>query len=198
MDLARLLRVGGLVAGPAAALAFVTLVVAMATVGEDQLETSPLAVASSALLLVAAIGIAATAVGALARLRGEGGRPAGPAVASVGSALVVGGVWASLFVMHPLAAEAPEVLETEIAGIVVGYIASYLVFAVGWAWTGVALLRSGLLPTWLGVLVTVAGVLAFVPSPEPVRLLLIGIAAALVAPRLSAPVPVREPSPAPA
>ena len=198
MDLAVLLRAGGLVAGPAAVLAFASFVVAMATAGESALETSPVAIASSALLLVAALGIAAVAVGALARLRSAGRATAGAAVAAVGSALVVGGVWATLFVMHPLAAEVPEALETEIAGIVVGYIASYLVFTVGWAWTGVALLRARLLPTWLGVLVTVAGVLAFVPSPEPARLLLIGIAASLAARRMTAPAgaAAREPVPA--
>lgn len=37
------------------------------------------------------------------------------------------------------------------------------------------------LPTWVGVLVTVPGVLSFVPSPEPTRLLLVGIAATLLA-----------------
>ena len=85
-------------------------------------------------------------------------------------------------------------MEAEIAGIVVGYIASYLVFAVGWVWTGVALLRAGLLPTGLGVFLSVAGGLAFVPSPEPARLLLIAVAATLVARRPAAP--AREPQPA--
>ena len=186
MDLAVLLRTGGLVAGPAAVLAFASFVAAMVTAGESALETSPLAIASSALLLVAALGIAAVAVGVLARLREKGLTSGGPAVAAVGSALVVGGVWAILFVMHPLAAESPEALENEVAGIVVGYVASYLVFAVGWAWTGVALLRARALPTWQAVFVTVAGVLAFVPSPEPARLLLIAIAVSLAARRLTA------------
>jgi hypothetical protein len=193
MELASLLRPLGAVAGPAAVVAFGLFVVGMVTVGEQALDTSPVAIASSALLLLAAVGIVAAAVAALVRLRaaGRGGAPA--AVAALGSLLVAGGVWATLFVMHPLAAEVPTAMETEIAGIVVGYVASYLVFAVGWAWTGIALLRAGALPTWLGVLVTVAGVLAFVPSPEPVRLLLIGVAAAMAASRITAPVALRSP-----
>jgi hypothetical protein len=193
MELASLLRPLGAVAGPAAVVAFGLFVVGMVTVGEQALDTSPVAIASSALLLLAAVGIVAAAVAALVRLRaaGRGGAPA--AVAALGSLLVAGGVWATLFVMHPLAAEVPTAMETEIAGIVVGYVASYLVFAVGWAWTGIALLRAGALPTWLGVLVTVAGVLAFVPSPEPVRLLLIGVAAAMAVSRITAPVALRSP-----
>jgi hypothetical protein len=193
MELASLLRPLGAVAGPAAVVAFGLFVVGMVTVGEQALDTSPVAIASSALLLLAAVGIVAAAVAALVRLRaaGRGGAPA--AVAALGSLLVAGGVWATLFVMHPLAAEVPTAMETEIAGIVVGYVASYLVFAVGWAWTGIALLRAGALPTWLGVLVTVSGVLAFVPSPEPVRLLLIGVAAAMAVSRITAPVALRSP-----
>ena len=187
MDLAVLLRSAGRAAGPAAVLAFGALVAALLTSGEAALETSPLAIASSALLLVAAVCIAAVPVAALARLREAGAGVGGPAVAWVGSLLVVGGVWATLFVMHPLAAEVPEALETEVAGIVVGYIASYVVFAVGWVWTGIALLRARLVPTWLGVLVAVAGVVAFVPSPEAARLLVIGVAASLVAGRLATP-----------
>ncbi len=198
MELAALLRTPVLGAGPAGVLAFGAFVAAMVVVGDDALETSPIAIASSALLLVAALGIAAAAVAALSRLHEAGRSVAGPAVAAVGSALVVGGVWATLFVMHPLAAEQPQAMEAEIAGIVVGYIASYLVFAVGWVWTGVALLRAGLLPTGLGVFLSVAGGLAFVPSPEPARLLLIAVAATLVARRLAVParVPAREPQPA--
>ena len=191
MDLAVLLRPAGRAAGPAAVLAFGALVAALLTTGEAAVETAPLAIASSALLLVAAVCSCATAVAALARLRAAGSGVGGPAVAWVGSLLVVGGVWATLFVMHPLAAELPGAMKTQIAGIVGGYIASYAVFAVGWVWTGIALVRARLVPTWLGVLVAVAGVIAFVPSPEATRLLVIGIAASLVAGRLAAPAPRR-------
>jgi hypothetical protein len=107
--------------------------------------------------------------------------------------LVAGGTWAALFVMPAIAGEAPEVLDGELAGVVVGYIASYLVFAVGWVWTGIALLRAGLVPTWLGVLTIVAGVASFVPSPEPARLLIIGVAASLLAGRLAARTEERVP-----
>jgi hypothetical protein len=191
MELASLLRPIGLASGPAAVLAFVALVVGLVTAGEAGLDTSPLAVASSALLLVALLGIGATALAALARGLGTGRGMPGAAIAVLGTVLVAGGGWAALFVLPGLAAEAPEVLESGLSSVIVGYIASYVVFTIGWVWTGIALLRSRLVPTWLAVLVAVGGALAFVPAPEAFRLLVIGIAASLVARRLPVPSPAR-------
>jgi hypothetical protein len=76
--------------------------------------------------------------------------------------------------------------------VVVGFIASYVVFTIGWVWTGVALVRAHLVPTWLGVLVAVSGVLAFVPAPEAFLLLVIGVADTLLGRAISG-APVREP-----
>lgn len=194
MELASLVRPLALVAGPAAALALGSFVAAVLIAGEDGLDAHPLATASSALLLMALLGVGATAIAALARLREAGRGVPGAVVTVIGTVLVAGGTWAALFVMPALATEVPEALETELVGVVVGYIASYLVFTVGWAWTGVALLRAGIVPTWLGVLTVVAGVLAFVPSPEPARVLVIGITATLLARRLAAPAPDRVPA----
>jgi hypothetical protein len=190
MELASLLRPLGMAAGPAAVLALVLLVGGLVTVGGGDIDTSPLVVASSALLLVASLGIGAAAVMALARLREDGRGVPGSAIAVVGTVLVAGGGWAALFVLPALAKEAPGVLETGLASVVVGYIASYVVFTVGWVWTGVTLIRAHLVPTWLGVLVAVGGALAFLPAPEAFRLLVIGVAASLLARRLGAPAPV--------
>ena len=192
MELASLLRPLALAAGPSAVLAFVLLVVGLLTEGEEGLDTSPLATASSGLLLVALFGIGATALIATVRLRAAGRGVAGAAVAVVGTVLVAGGGWAALFVLPALAAEAPEVLDAGLGSVVVGYIASYVVFSVGWVWAGVALLRSRLVPIALGILLALAGALAFVPAPEAFRLLPIGVVATLVARRLTAPAAVPE------
>ena len=189
MELAPLLRPLGIAAGPAAVLAFALLVLGLLTVGEADLDTSPLAVASSGLLLVALLGIGATALTVLAQGRAAGRGMPGAAVAVVGTVLVAGGGWAALFVLPGLAAEAPDVLDSGLPSVVVGYIASYVVFTIGWVWTGVALVRSRQVPTWVGVLVAVGGALAFVPAPEAFRLLVIGLATSSVTRRLTAPVP---------
>jgi hypothetical protein len=188
MELASLLRPLGMAAGPAAVLALVLLVGGLVTAGDGNIDASPLATASSALLLVALLGIGAAAVMALARLREDGRAVPGPAIGVVGTVLVAGGGWAALFVLPALAKQAPEVLDTGMQSVVVGYIASYVVFTVGWVWTGVALIRAQLVPTWLGVLVAVGGALAFVPAPEAFRLAVIGVAASLLARRLAVPV----------
>jgi hypothetical protein len=192
MELASLLRPLGLVAAPAAVVAFGLFVAGLVTVGEDGLDGTLLATASSAALLVSLIAIGAAALAALARLRDAGRSVAGPGLAVLGSVLVAGGSWAALFVISALATEAPEALEADLVNTVIGFIASYAVFTVGWVWSGVALLRAGLVPAWLGVATAVAGVIAFVPSPEPFRILFIGLAASLLARRLGAPVESRS------
>ena len=119
-------------------------------------------------------------------------------MAVLGSVLVAGGAWAALFVISALATEVPEALEADLVNTTIGFIASYAVFAVGWVWTGIALLRARLVPTWLGVATAVAGVIAFVPSPEPFRILFIGVVSAVLAHRLAAVVPEPAPEPLPA
>jgi hypothetical protein len=197
MDIASLLRPLGMAAGPATVLALLLLVGALVTAGPGGPETSPLGTASSALLLVALLGLGAAAVAALARLRTAGRGVAGIATAVVGTVLVAGGGWAALFVLPALAEHAPGLLESGLESVVVGYVASYVVFSVGWVWTGVTLIRARLVPTWLGILLAVGGALAFVPAPEAFRLLVIAVGASLVARRFAAPAPtVRTAQPA--
>lgn len=120
---------------------------------------------------------------------------AGPALAVVGTALVFGAGWTSLFVLPSLAADAPDVLEAGLPGVQVGFIASYVVFLVGWVWTGISLVRSRLVPTWLGGgVVVIAGVLTYLPAPQAFRLILISVAATLLARRLTTPSPERTPA----
>jgi hypothetical protein len=192
MELAPLLRPVALTAGPAAAIALLLLVAALVVDGGDGLDASPLAVASSAMLLVALFGLLATALSALALLRATGRTGAGGGVAVVGTVLVAGGGWAALFVLPGLAEKAPAVLDQGMAGVIVGYIASYVVFSLGWMWAGAALLRARLVPTALGVLLLVGGALAFVPAPEAFRLLPVSIVATLVARRFTAPASLPE------
>lgn len=187
MELTTLLRPLGITAGPATVVAAVLLAAGLITVGGGEILTSPLLLASTSALLIGLLGIGATALAALARLRVDGRGVAGPAIAAVGGVLVAGGAWATLFVQPAIAAKAPDVLQAGLPSVVVGYAASYAVFCVGWTWTGVVLVRARLVPTWLGVLLSVTGALAIVPGPSAFRLVLISVVASLVARRLVAP-----------
>ena len=174
-------------------VAAVALVLAAAATAGSAVESSPFAVASTALLLIALLGIGATAVLALGGLRAAGRSMAAPAVAIVGTVLVAGGQWAALFVLPALSEHAPQVMSSgALDSVTVGYVASYAVFALGWVATAVGLLRARVVPVWLGVLLLVGGVASFVPAPEALRLLIVSVATTLVARRLTAPARVQE------
>jgi hypothetical protein len=181
-----LLRSLATAAAPLTVVALALVLVAVSTAGAA-VESSPFAVASSAVLLLAVLAIGAAALLALGRLRSADRGLAPSVVAVVGTVLVAGGQWAALFVLPALSAQAPKLLASGALGsVTVGYVASYAVFALGWAATAVGLLRARMVPAWLGVLLLVASVVSFVPAPEALRLLLVSIAATLVARRVSA------------
>jgi hypothetical protein len=193
MNLASLLRSLATAVAPLAVVALGLVVAAASTATGAAVEATPFAVASSAVLLVALLGAGAAAVLAVSRLRATGHAIAGPMVAVVGTVLVAGGQWAALFVLPALSAHAPRVLSSGALGsVTVGYVASYAVFALGWIATAVGLLRSRAVPMWLGVLLLAGSVVALLPAPEAMRLLLVSIAVTLVGRRLA--VPALEPA----
>ena len=174
-------------------LAAVGLVFAAVATAGSAVESSPFAIASTAVLLIALLGIGATAALVIGGLREAGRSIAAPAVAVVGTVLVAGGQWAALFVLPALSEHAPQVMSSgALDSVTVGYVASYAVFALGWVATAVGLLRARVVPVWLGVLLLIGGVASFVPAPEALRLLIVSVAATLVARRITAPARVQE------
>ena len=174
-------------------VAAVGLVLAAAATAGSAVESSPFAIASTAVLLIALLGIGATAVLALGGLRAAGRSMAAPAVAIVGTVLVAGGQWAALFVLPALSEHTPQVMSSgALDSVTVGYVASYAVFALGWVATAVGLLRARVVPVWLGVLLLFGGVASFVPAPEALRLLIVSVVTTLVARRITAPARIQE------
>lgn len=91
---------------------------------------------------------------------------AGFLVALVGTALTVGALWDSAFVLPALAQEAPDLVEAEPPTLVfLGSIVSFGLFALGWLLFGVAMLRSRTYPRVAAILLIVGAVLAFFPLP---------------------------------
>jgi hypothetical protein len=176
------LRPLGLAVAPLTVVSLGLVVVAGASSSGTAVEASPLAIASSALLLLALLGIAATGLAAVA----AGRSAVAPGLAVVGAVLVAGGAWATLFVLPDLADHAPRLLTSgQLGGVTVGYVASYAILAVGWLATGIVLARARVVPAWLGAVLALGGAAAMVPGPEPLRLLVLSAGVTLAARRLA-------------
>ena len=103
-------------------------------------------------------------------------------LALVGTVLAAGGAWDQVFTVPYLADEAPAVLEAETSGsLLAGFFVSYAVLAVGWTLFAIATRRAGVLPRSGSTVLIVGGVLAFLPAPTALRLLVLTIGAALLA-----------------
>ncbi len=87
--------------------------------------------------------------------------------AFLGTVMIVGFFWNSLFITPLVATEAPELHETigGPAGDPLGVILAVLAYSAGWVLFGVATLRAGVYPRVAAITVIVGAVLALVPVP---------------------------------
>lgn len=113
------------------------------------------------LLLVALVGLYARqseAAGALGLV--------GFVAALVGTGLVVGFVWANVFIPPTLAVEAPAVLDNEPTGsLAFGFIFSTTVFGLCWALFGATMFRARVYPRVAAILLIIGALLVMVPLP---------------------------------
>lgn len=87
-------------------------------------------------------------------------------VAFLGTALVLGAVWAQLFVAPSVAVEAPEFLDTEPTGaLALGFTLTFALVALGWLLFGTATLRARVYPRSAAIVVIVGAVVGFLPIP---------------------------------
>jgi hypothetical protein len=168
------LRPAALATGPLSLLSLVLLVLTFVVEGFD----SDLAIAKSPYAIAAAVcGMVSVMLLALAifRLTSEfaglrsGVGQAGAWMAMVGTLLGVGGAWSMVFVLPGLAhmeGAGAEVATSGVPLVQVGYIASFIIMAVGWLLIGVGLLRSGEVPRWAAVTVIVGALVCIVPLPS--------------------------------
>lgn len=102
-------------------------------------------------------------------------------VALTGTLLAAGGAWDSLFTVPYLAEHAPAVVDRNTDGsLLAGYVLSYLLFAIGWIAVAVTTLRAKLLPRGAAIVLLVGSILAIVPAPTPIRVLVLAVGAALL------------------
>jgi hypothetical protein len=102
-------------------------------------------------------------------------------IALVGTVLAAGGAWDSLFTLPYLADEAPAVLDKDTGGsLLAGFLISYLVMVVGWATFATASLRARVAPRGAAITMLAGSIVAILPAPTPLRLLVLSVGAALV------------------
>lgn len=89
-------------------------------------------------------------------------------VAFVGTVLVAGDWWFESFIMPQIAAVAPEVTTGAITGsMVVGAVATFGLFAIGWTVFGIATFRANVYPRPAAVLLVIGGVVGILALSTP-------------------------------
>lgn len=137
--------------------------------------------AASTLVVFGLLALALVAIYAAQEHRLGRAAHAGFGVALIGTLLAAGGQWDSLFTVPYLADHAPDVLDRNTDGsLLAGYVLSYVVLTAGWISVAVTTLRAKVLPRGASIVLLVGAVLAFVPAPTPIRVLVLTVGAALL------------------
>ena len=165
-----LIRLSGLAAMVASVLLLIGDLLSLATESENMSESATTAphiftfllyLLGSVLVLVGLVGLyvrQSEAVGVLGLV--------GFAVAFLGTSLVLGVVWAQLFMAPFLAVQAPRVLDTEPTGaLALGFTLTFALLAVGWLLFGVAALGARVYPRAAAIVLMVGAVINFLPVP---------------------------------
>jgi len=178
-------RPAALATGPVAVLSLVLLVVTLVVEGAESdlaIAESPIAVASSVGAMAGLMLLALALFRFMQELEPlrEGLGLIGSNLAMVGILLGIGGAWSMVFVLPGLAAmdAGREIAASGIPLVQAGFIASFIVLAIGWLLTAVSLVRSRAVPRWTAVLLLVGAVICIVPLPS--RFFLIAIAVTVI------------------
>ena len=98
-------------------------------------------------------------------------------VAFVGTALLVGALFAQSFVVSYLATEAPDLVGAGEQGLAaVGFGLAFIVFPLGWLLFGVASLRARVYPRMAAILLIIGAGLAFLTFLLPTPVIVLGVA----------------------
>jgi hypothetical protein len=92
-------------------------------------------------------------------------------LAFIGTVLVAGDWWFESFIVPQIAAVAPQVMTGAITGsMVVGGVATFVLFALGWTIFGVATFRANVYPRPAAVLLTIGGVIGILALSTPYQI----------------------------
>jgi len=166
-----LTRFAAPIAITAAALVILTRIVSILNVPADGDALKAYVVGTTqAVTSVASIVAFAMLILALVALDGRRDRAAGTlsavgvAAALIGTVFMTGDWWYEAFSVPWMADIAPSAFETGAAGrLLVGGLASFALFAVGWALYAIASLREGTFPTAISATILVGGIASGLP-----------------------------------
>jgi hypothetical protein len=171
MSYSPLAHVAGPIAIVAGVLVVATRLVTMLTIPSD-LSSLQAAVRTPLFAINSAASIVAFALLALAlvALYEREGRAAGwfgligMSAALIGTVFMAGDWWYEAFAVPWMADVAPVVFETGAGGrLLVGGLASFALFSLGWALFGAASIRARVFPRWISAAILIGGVLAGIP-----------------------------------
>ncbi len=92
-------------------------------------------------------------------------------VAALGTLLVAGDWWYESFVVPLITAQAPELLKTAITGsILIGAVATFGSFALGWVLFGIASYRAGVFPRGASILMVIGGITGILALSAPFQI----------------------------
>ncbi|MGH3456878.1 hypothetical protein [Aeromicrobium sp.] len=178
-------RPAALAAGPVTVLSLVLLVLTFAVEGFESdlaIAESPIAIAASVCAMAGLMLLAFALfrfMNELPSLR-EGLGLVGSNLAMVGTLLSVGGAWSMVFVLPGLAGmeAGREIASSGIPLVQAGFIASFIILAIGWLLTAVSLVRSDAVPRWTAILLLVGALICILPLPS--RFFVIAIAVSVI------------------
>lgn len=167
----KLIRWAGMAAVVSGVLSVVTDVIYFAAFGDDPTRV---AAASSTWLVALLLSLVGAYLGLLglvgvySRQRRESGVLGLVAfvIASLGTVLNTGWLWAGTFVVPHLVDEAPaflDIVDTNPSGLIAaGFMGTFLLFALGWALVGIASVRAKVMPQLAGWLLALGAILVLV------------------------------------
>ncbi|MGI8606566.1 MAG: hypothetical protein ACR2L0_05350 [Gaiellaceae bacterium] len=182
-----LIRFGAVACVGAAVLAIAALVGFIAVVGSDPIADAaekavfyvPAAAALGSAVLLA-LGLVGLYLCQEERFGPFGA--VGFSIALLGTIAAASAQWTYLFVVPHFAPVAPEMVNESTGSVLVGFVLSYAILALGWILFGLATLRAGIFPRWVSLLVVAGAAIAFLPLPS--RTLVLAVAVAILGVRL--------------
>ena len=97
-------------------------------------------------------------------------------VALVGTILAAGSQWTYIFVLPYFADDVPELIDETSGVILVGFLLSYAVLALGWVWFGIVTLKAKVFPRGGTIAMLAGAAISFLPMPSRTLILTLAVA----------------------